>query len=80
MITRAASLLGLVWMCLPHHPDLGLPAPADACAGPACILFTGDIEREAILRRLREIRSELHGSNIRSATEISPKAWPSARR
>ena len=63
MITRAAISIALVWMCLPHHPDLGLPAAADSCTGEACVTVSaGDIERETIFHRLREVRNEIRAS------------------
>lgn len=63
MITRAAISIALVWMCLPHHPDLGSPTAADSCTGRACVTVSaGDIERETIFRRLREIRNEILAS------------------
>jgi hypothetical protein len=51
MIVRAASTLGLVWLLMPHHPDLGLPVPAAAPGGA--------ITREAVFQSLREVREEL---------------------
>lgn len=60
MITRAAVSLALVWLSLPQHPDLGLPAAADGCNGQLCI--TGDAprrQRETIFQRLREVRNEI---------------------
>ncbi len=62
MITRAVLALGFVWLSQPHQPDLGLPAaPAPLCAGSlACqVASAGQPEREAVFKRLREIREEL---------------------
>lgn len=60
MITRAAVSLALVWLALPQHPDLGLPAAADSCAGQPCITgIAAESRREAIFQRLREVRNEI---------------------
>jgi len=59
MITRAMLSLGLVWLLMPHHPDLGLPAmPDTVCAAdPAC--GAGQQQRDAIFQRLRAVRGEI---------------------
>jgi len=59
MITRAMLSLGLVWLLMPHHPDLGLPAAPEAvcAADPAC--GASQQERDAIFQRLRAVRSEI---------------------
>ncbi len=51
--------LGLVWLLMPHQPDLGLPAAPDTvCAtDPAC--NAGQQERDAIFQRLRAVRDEI---------------------
>jgi hypothetical protein len=60
LITRAAVSLGLVWLALPQHPDLGLPVAADSCAGQLCVTgYAAESERETILQRLREVRNEI---------------------
>ena len=81
MILRAALSLGLVWLSLPHQPDLGFsvsaPLPCAVlalCAGAP----GGTIAREAIFRRLRQMRVELQGagkaiSNLQSAN--GAKTW-----
>jgi hypothetical protein len=60
MITRATFALGLVWLCLPHNPDLGLPdAAAKGCNAAVTCARPADLERDAILKRLGEIRIEI---------------------
>jgi hypothetical protein len=58
MITRTAFALGMVWLFMPHHPDLGLPAtPNSSCTAPDC--EAAQQERDAIFQRLRAVRSEI---------------------
>ena len=82
MIIRAAMGLALVWLFLPHHPDLGLPVPASAAYDMAALCAAGPastMKREAIFKRLREVRAELRGnekarSNFQSANG-GQKTW-----
>jgi hypothetical protein len=50
MIVRATMTFGLVWLLMPHHPDLGLAAPA---------IQASDSTRAAIFARLHEVRGEI---------------------
>ena len=50
MIARAALAIGLAWLMMPHHPDLGLGQP---------VAQPGDSTRAAIFARLREVRNEI---------------------
>jgi hypothetical protein len=62
LIARVVLALGFVWLSEPHHPDLGLPvSSAPPCIGSAACQLpaAGLSEREAIFKRLREIREEL---------------------
>ncbi len=60
MIARATLALGLVWMALPHHPDLGIPI-MEPCGRRACITVADtEPQRETIFRRLREVQNEIH--------------------
>jgi hypothetical protein len=66
MIIRAIMALGSVWLLMPHHPDLGLPAPpAVTCdADTGCSLGATDQTREAIFQRLRAIRREIQTDGV----------------
>jgi hypothetical protein len=68
MITRATISLCLVWLCMPQNLDPGLPdTTAEACHATALCAQTANLERDAILKRLREIRVEiLDGKNTQA--------------
>jgi hypothetical protein len=51
VIFRPAIAIGLVWLCMPRHPDLGLPSDS---------AFLSSLERRgAVFQRLVEIRQEI---------------------
>jgi hypothetical protein len=50
MIIRAVLTFGLVWLLMPHHPDLGLQGRATE---------PSDSTRAAIFERLRDVRHEI---------------------
>jgi hypothetical protein len=74
MITRSAFAIGIVWLCMPHHPDLGLPDEmTSACrAVETCALTQpADLEREAIFKRLREVKNEINDARKYRAASSS---------
>lgn len=61
MIIRGAMSLGLVWLLMPHQPDLGLSSAQTQHCARYCDAFSGgsDAKREAIMAHLRIIKVEL---------------------
>lgn len=70
MIIRAALTFGLVWLLMPHHPDLGLtPIVAQDSNG----------ERDAIFTRLREVRSEIAAQNAERGNPVRDEGGTAAQ-
>jgi hypothetical protein len=71
MIIRATLSLGLVWLLIPHHPDLGLSSAQTRLCSGYCEVATADSDakRETIMARLRLIKVELEQARMQEATE-----------
>jgi hypothetical protein len=61
VILRAALAVGLVWLMVPHQPDLGLPDDPRRASSAAA---ADESVRAAILQRLREVRAELEDAKL----------------
>jgi hypothetical protein len=71
MITRSALSLGLLWLLMPHHPDLGLEVPGTAfCQAPeiCSAALASDLKRKVIFQRLREVREEIRAAANKRVT------------